>query len=84
MNNLEWFKETREHDIERAKIVGDDNLIDNNYRKIKALEIIAEELCKINAREDNKYSEKMDMVYVADTPKNQIKKDIQSALKKNL
>ena len=30
-------------------------LMPAEYRKIKALEIIAGELCKFNAREDNKY-----------------------------
>ena len=80
MNNLKWFKKTREHDMETAKIVTDDDMIDNNYRKIKALEIIAEELCKFNAREESKCTNKKEQVYVNDTPKSQIKDDIQNSV----
>jgi len=49
-------------------------------RQVLALEIIAEELCKSNVREDNKYSDKIEQVYVAKPSKNQIKENIKSSL----
>jgi hypothetical protein len=48
MDNLEWLEEMKKQS---------DSVTGNHwkFRVMKALEIIAEELCKFNAREDNKY-----------------------------
>ena len=54
---------------------------DIEIKKIVAFELIALQLCKLNEREDNKYSDKIEQVYVTGTTKKQIIKDIQNNLK---
>jgi len=52
MNNLEYLESIKKAD-EKLTLKDIDWF---THRKIKALEIIAEELCKLNSREDNKYN----------------------------
>lgn len=57
MDNLGWLKEIKKadedwnksHDFKIDRVVASDD--GNDYRKVKALEIIAEELIKINNRQ---------------------------------
>ena len=53
MTNLEYLQKKFNED-ERSSL--HEIELDMSYRKVIALEIIAEELCKYTIREENKYS----------------------------
>ena len=60
MDNLEYLEKNRifKFDDELKAIESENFVISKSkieLRKLYALEIIAEELCKFNAREDNRY-----------------------------
>ena len=50
MTNLEWLKKIKDN------FKGSPTPLMVKYRTMKGIEIIAEELCKFNAREDNRYT----------------------------
>ena len=56
MTNLEWLHQMKSEDERYNKSETTIRKFTDEQRITKALEIIAEELCKLNAREDNKYN----------------------------